>query len=67
MLIPKSPRRAPGNVCAVAIRRLSPAQAVLAGGRTHLDDHTAARVPWVTGSDGSELLEQLELAGVVVG
>ncbi len=57
----------PDNVCAVAIRRLSPAQAVLAGGRTHVDDHTAARVPWVTGSDGAELLERLELAGVVAG
>jgi phosphatidate phosphatase APP1 len=49
----------PDQVAAVAIRRLSPAEAVLAGGRTAVDDHTAAGVPWVTGDDGSELLERL--------
>ncbi|MFT4220255.1 MAG: DUF2183 domain-containing protein [Microbacterium sp.] len=55
----------PDNVRAVAIRRLSPAEAVLAGGRTHVDDHSAAAVPWVTGDDGAALLEELEAAGVV--
>lgn len=55
----------PHNVRAVAIRRLSPTEAVLAGGRTHVDDHSAAAVPWVTEDDGAGLLEQLEAAGVV--
>ncbi|MFS0867557.1 App1 family protein [Microbacterium sp. 179-B 1A2 NHS] len=55
----------PEQVAAVAIRRLSPAEAVLAGGRTAVDDHTAAGVPWVTGDDGSELLERLTDVDVV--
>ncbi|MCR2765150.1 DUF2183 domain-containing protein [Microbacterium sp. zg.B48] len=55
----------PGKVRAVAIRRLSPAEAVLAGGRTAVDDHTAASVPWVTGSDGAGLVERLEEVGVL--
>jgi phosphatidate phosphatase APP1 len=55
----------PDNVVAVAIRRLSPAEAVLAGGRTVVDDHTAAGVPWVTESDGAGLLERLEEVGVI--
>ena len=53
------------QVAAVAIRRLTPAEAVLAGGRTAVDDHTAAGVPWVTGDDGSELLERLVDVGVI--
>ncbi|WJL95687.1 DUF2183 domain-containing protein [Microbacterium sp. ET2] len=56
----------PDNVIAVAIRRLSPAEAVLAGGRTAVDDHSAAAVPWVTGRDGAELLDRLQAVGVVV-
>lgn len=55
----------PEHVAAVAIRRLSPAEAVLAGGRTAVDDHSAAAVPWVTGNDGAELLERLTDVGVV--
>ncbi|HCJ49665.1 DUF2183 domain-containing protein [Microbacterium marinum] len=55
----------PDQVSAVAIRRLTPAEAVLAGGRTAVDDHTAAGVPWVTGDDGSELLERLSDVGVI--
>lgn len=57
----------PDSVVAVAIRRLSPAEAVLAGGRTAVDDHSAAEVPWVTGSDGAALLDRLEDVGVVRG
>ena len=53
-------REHPANVVGVAIRRLSPAEAVLAGGRTAVDDHSAATVPWVTESDGAGLLERLE-------
>lgn len=54
----------PENVAAVAIRRLSPAEAVLAGGRTVVDDHSAAEVPWVTGPDGAALLDRLTDAGL---
>ena len=54
----------PGHVAAVAIRRLSPAEAVLAGGRTAVNDHSAAEVPWVTASDGAGLLDRLQDAGV---
>jgi phosphatidate phosphatase APP1 len=55
----------PGSVAAVAIRRLSPAEAVLAGGRTAVDDHKAATVPWVTESDGAGLAERLDEIGVL--
>jgi len=55
----------PQNVVAVAIRRLSPAEAVLAGGRTAVNDHAAAAVPWVTHQDGAGLLERLEEVGVI--
>ena len=54
----------PQNVTAVAIRRLSPTEAVLAGGRTAVDDHSANGVPWVTGPDGAGLLERLREVGV---
>ncbi|CAN5501032.1 App1 family protein [soil metagenome] len=57
-------RENPVNVAAVAIRRLSPAEAVLAGGRTAVDDHTAATVPWVTESDGAGLAERLDEIGI---
>ncbi|KQP71375.1 ACP synthase [Microbacterium sp. Leaf288] len=55
----------PSRVVAVAIRRLSPAEAVLAGGRTAVNDHAAAEVPWVSDSDGAGLLERLEDVGVL--
>ncbi|MBF4560811.1 DUF2183 domain-containing protein [Microbacterium sp. VKM Ac-2870] len=55
----------PEHVTAVAIRRLSSAEAVLAGGRTAVDDHSAAGVPWVTGDDGAALLDRLAEIGVV--
>ena len=57
----------PHNVAAVAIRRLSPTEAVLAGGRTAVNDHTAAGVPWVSGDDGAGLLERLEEVGILRG
>jgi phosphatidate phosphatase APP1 len=57
----------PQKVAAVAIRRLSPAQAVLAGGRTAVNDHAAAAVPWVSGDDGAGLLSRLEEVGVLRG
>jgi phosphatidate phosphatase APP1 len=55
----------PCNVAGVAIRRLSPAEAVLAGGRTVVDDHSAADVPWVTGNDGAALLDRLTEVGIL--
>jgi phosphatidate phosphatase APP1 len=54
----------PESVSAVAIRRLSSTQAVLAGGRTTVNDHSASAVPWVSGDDGAALLERLEEAGI---
>ncbi|MCR2785548.1 MULTISPECIES: phosphatase domain-containing protein [unclassified Microbacterium] len=55
----------PDHVRAVAIRRLSATEAVLAGGRTVVDDHSAAGVPWVTESDGAGLLDRLAGVGVL--
>lgn len=54
----------PDHVAAVAIRKLSPAEAVLAGGRTAVDDHFAAGVPWVTGPDGAALIDRLDEVGI---
>lgn len=54
----------PDSVAAVAIRRLSSTEAVLAGGRTSVDDHSASGVPWVSGDDGAALLDRLEEAGI---
>lgn len=55
----------PDNVAGIAIRRLSPTEAVLAGGRTTVNDHSAADVPWVSDSDGAGLLERLTDVGVI--
>lgn len=55
----------PTSVAGVAIRRLSPAQAVLAGGRTVVDDHEAGEVPWVTEDDGAGLATRLEEVGLL--
>jgi len=55
----------PSNVAGVAIRRLSPAQAVLAGGRSVVDDHDASGVPWVTEDDGAGLATRLEEVGLL--
>lgn len=57
----------PENVAAVAIRRLTPTEAVLAGGRTVVDDHSASEIPWVTGYDGAALLDRLTETGVLRG
>lgn len=54
----------PDSVVGVAIRRLSPTEAVLAGGRNVADDHLETDVPWVTASDGAGLLERLEEVGL---
>lgn len=54
----------PGRVAAVAIRRLSTGEAVLAGGRSKAEEHTAD-VPWVSAGDGSTLADQLAEAGIM--
>lgn len=59
----------PENVAAIAIRQLSTPEAVLAGGRSHLDDEHLDDdgVPWVWAPDGAGLLEQLTRVGVITG
>ncbi|MFC4137259.1 MULTISPECIES: App1 family protein [unclassified Microbacterium] len=55
----------PSSVAGVAIRRLLPAEAVLAGGRTVAGDHSGDDVPWVSAVDGAGLRELLGEAGIV--
>jgi phosphatidate phosphatase APP1 len=54
----------PERVAAVAIRRLSTGEAVLAGGRTKAEQH-GAEVPWVSASDGATLADQLADIGLL--
>lgn len=54
----------PENVAAVAIRELTPGEAVLAGGRAQREEH-ASGPPWVYGVDGAELAEQLTELGLL--
>lgn len=54
----------PGNVAAVAIRQLSPGEAVLAGGRSHGTD-VDAPVPWFSAPHGAGLAEALTGAGLL--
>jgi len=54
----------PERVAAVAIRRLSTGEAVLAGGRTKAEQH-GADVPWVSASDGATLADQLHDLGLL--
>ncbi|WP_422386359.1 App1 family protein [Cryobacterium psychrotolerans] len=49
----------PASVAAVAIRRLSPSEAVLAGGRSRDAAQARPGAPWVYGPDGSSLADQL--------
>ncbi|HEX6365050.1 MAG TPA: ACP synthase, partial [Agromyces sp.] len=51
-------------VAAVAIRRLSTGEAVLAGGRTKAEQH-GADVPWVSASDGATLADRLGDIGIL--
>lgn len=55
----------PDSVAGVAIRQLSTAEAVLAGGRTASDDHRSDAAPWVAASDGAGLRESLTDAGIL--
>jgi len=56
----------PHNVAAVAIRQLSPREAVFAGGRTRAEEiPRPAGVPWVEAPDGAGLWEKIVDRGVV--
>mgnify|MGYP003435493549 CR=1 FL=1 len=56
----------PENVAAVAIRHLSTAEAVLAGGRTKATERSeSSSVPWCYAPDGAGLWEQLVERGVL--
>ncbi len=54
----------PDQVAGVAIRRLLPAEAVLAGGRTSAD-HVEGEVPWVSAEDGAGLRDLLGEVGII--
>ena len=54
----------PGSVAAVAIRQLTPAEAVLAGGRAQREAHEGA-APWVYGADGADLASELTGLGLL--
>jgi phosphatidate phosphatase APP1 len=55
----------PENVAAVAIRELSPSEAVLAGGRSRSEHAQGSDVAWVSAPDGAGLWDQLTDAGVM--
>ena len=56
----------PDNVAAVAIRQLSPGEAVLAGGRSKAAEHEqASTVRWFYAPDGAGLSQQLAAAGLL--
>jgi phosphatidate phosphatase APP1 len=57
----------PENVAAIAIRQLSPGEAVLAGGRSRTaDNKKEGATPWVFAPDGAGLAEQLTDFGLLV-
>jgi phosphatidate phosphatase APP1 len=55
----------PENVAAIAIRQLSPSEAVLAGGRSRSSDAAPDDTTWVYAPDGAGLLEHLTSEGVL--
>lgn len=55
----------PSTVAAVAIRQLSPSEAVLAGGRSRSEHASGSTVAWVSAPDGAGLWDQLVESGVV--
>lgn len=58
-------RRFPEHVRAVAIRQLTPGEAVLAGGRKPAPEHGDPAVPWVHAPDGAGLSAQLGDLGLL--
>ncbi len=57
----------PAQTAAVAIRELSPGEALLAGGRAHEDSPFSGHgaVPWISAPDGAGLAKQLEERGLL--
>jgi phosphatidate phosphatase APP1 len=55
----------PDSVAGVAIRRLLPAEAVLAGGRADKEEHAEHVAPWVSAEDGARLRDLLGEAGIL--
>lgn len=55
----------PASVHSIAIRQLSPGEAVLAGGRSNAADPAATEVRWYFAPDGAGLAEQLLDAGIL--
>lgn len=55
----------PQSVAAVAIRQLSPGEAVLAGGRSKDEARGTPGSPWVYGPDGSAIADQLAALGIL--
>ncbi|MFJ2541449.1 App1 family protein [Microbacterium sp. NPDC087589] len=55
----------PSSVAGVAIRRLLPAEAVLAGGRAGHEKHAEGVAPWVSAEDGAGLRDLLGKAGIL--
>lgn len=55
----------PSSVAGVAIRRLLPAEAVLAGGRAGHEPHAEGVAPWVSAEDGAGLRDLLGKAGIL--
>lgn len=55
----------PNSVAGVAIRRLLPAEAVLAGGRAGHEKHAEGVAPWVSAEDGAGLRDLLGKAGIL--
>jgi len=49
----------PEHVAGVAIRQLSPGEAVLAGGRSKPDEHAPSQAHWIYAPDGAGLLARL--------
>jgi phosphatidate phosphatase APP1 len=60
-------RSHPNNVAAIAIRQLSPGEAVLAGGRSDGQHRGESDVKWFYAPDGAGLSEQLVEAGLMSG
>lgn len=58
-------RHHPGRVDAIAIRQLSPTEALLAGGRAEQTQRATHGIPWAYGPDGAALSFQLENLGAL--
>jgi phosphatidate phosphatase APP1 len=58
-------REHPDHVRAVAIRELTPGQAVLAGGRSPAEPADVETVPWVSSPDGAGLSQKLGELGLL--